>query len=313
MSITWLIIIGVISVALITISIFCLVTIHHHRIRFEPKIQNNNKSPRITESVKDIPVYAICLERKRKTRCDVMLPEIKKVFPLAEWVNAVDMKDINYKTDPRVSIYSKYHIKNNLDTDVSHLHLKGALGCSLSHIKCWEKIVENQKPSIIVEDDLGGTSEKTRKVMSKVPEIVKTIPKNVDYAAIIYTFNSGKEPYDNKWNHITDREFRGTMMQYVTPEGAKKLLEHAYPINVHVDRYIGYLANVSDDFNAVAAVENPGQSKSGAGDSSIGHEIRVKKILPESNLFYIVVISCVVILLVLSVIGFTRNPCKKRK
>ena len=67
MNITWLIIIGVISVALITVSIICLVTIHHHTgFALNQKSRNNNKSPRITESVKDI--YCICYMFRKKEK-----------------------------------------------------------------------------------------------------------------------------------------------------------------------------------------------------------------------------------------------------
>ena len=72
MSIIWIIIIGVVSIALITVSIICLVKINKHKEKLSETIKITNKTP-----IKDIPAYMVCLDRLAKERCDPAFDEYK--------------------------------------------------------------------------------------------------------------------------------------------------------------------------------------------------------------------------------------------
>ena len=65
------------------------------------------------QNIKNIPAYVICLDRKRKERCDINVPKIKEMFPKTTWVNAVDGSKIDYLNDDRISVFAKYNVKNN--------------------------------------------------------------------------------------------------------------------------------------------------------------------------------------------------------
>ena len=100
-------------------------------------------------------------------------------------------------------------------------------------------------------------------------------------------------------------------MYYVTPRGASILLEQALPIVSQVDVYIGYVANTRTDFKSIFYEKEfftQYEFWSEYHKSTIGHNIEIKKFLPENNLFYLI---CVALLLVWAV--FSIGQCKIKK
>lgn len=305
MSIIWIIIIGVVSIALITVSIICLVKINKHKEKLSETIKITNKTP-----IKDIPAYMVCLDRLAKERCDPAFDEYKKIFPKLERMSAVDAKNLDLETAEYISPISKEHIRKEIQIDHDHLTSLGHVGCYLSHVNMWKKCLEHNKPIIVVEDDVSKFSE------IQVSELIKayqSIPENADFASLLYgnTLTTSGKDKEGDWGKIQPREFRGTMLYYITPKAASILLKYAFPISAQVDGYMSYILPYYD-LDSYVWDRNFWNLNQLLPPSTMNHLQAFKKYLPESNLFYIVVITCVVILLVLSIIGFTRNPCKKR-
>ena len=89
-------------------------------------------------------------------------------------------------------------------------------------------------------------------------------------------------------------------MYYITPRGARILLEQALPIVSQIDVYMGYVANTREDFVSVFYKQeffSTYEFWSEFSSSTIGHDIEIKKFLPESNVFYVIstvlFISCI--------------------
>jgi len=258
-----------------------------------------------SEEIADIPAYVICLNSKRKERCDKNFPLIKNIFPKAEWVNAVDGTTLDYLNDRRFSILSKYNVKNNLKMGYSFMNHKNQLACALSHISVWEKIKKSGVPGIVFEDDIVLDSDK------KIRYIYSQIPKNVDFAAILYTDNANTEKYNDNWYQIKDKSFYGLMTYFITPNGARHLLENAYPINVHIDQGIGYLANINPKFKAICYKNKYSPSIAELFfNSTLNHQLNIKSELPENNSFYVIILIAViviVIVIILWIIYINRN------
>jgi len=306
MSIFWLIIIGVISVIFITVSIICLVKINKHNKKLTEAIEITNKTP-----IEDIPAYMVCLDRLAKERCDPAFDEYKKIFPKLERISAVDAKKLDLETAEYINPISKTHIRKKIEMEHDFVTGMGQVGCYLSHVNLWRKCLEHDKPIIVIEDDVPKFSK------SQVSELIKayqSIPENADFASLLYInalTTSGKDKKGD-WGKIRPREFRGTQLYYITPKAASILLKYAFPISAQVDGYMSYILPYYD-LNSYVWDRNFWNLRQAIPPSTLEHAMTFKKHLPESNLFYFVVITCVVILLVLSIIGFTRNPCKKRK
>lgn len=250
-----------------------------------------------------IPAFVICLLRLRGDACqqtnvqDVFPHDLTSVFP------AVDASLIKLE-DHRISPFARYHIEHDLDTDFMHTSKLSAVGCSLSHIALWEKCVELDEPIIVVEDDV--------QLDARHAEAVKSIPLGVDFASIVYLPFADRSSCNHGWCSIQPRMgFGGTQMYYVTPRGAAILLKQALPVVSQIDVYIGYVANTQKDFYAVFYEKEFFTKYSFFREfhaSTIGHNVEIKKFLPENNGFYI---TCIVLIFAWAVL--TIWGCRSKK
>ena len=257
-----------------------------------------------------LPAFMICLQRLRGEFCAEHFPKVQHVFPnnATAIFPAVDASLLDISTDPRVSPFARYHIKEDLDTDFMHTGKASAVGCSLSHIALWKKAVEMDEPIIVLEDDVRMDKDFMHAAISRIPD-------NVDHAAIVYLPFADRSECAEYWCKVQPRiGFGGTQMYYITPRGAKILLEQALPIVSQVDVYIGYVANTRDDFVSVFyKMEHFTQYEfwSEFSSSTIGHDLEIKKFLPESNLFY-VFISLLFITCILGTIKAIQQSIHKK-
>jgi len=254
-----------------------------------------------------IPAFLICLERIRGEACyDTKLNEI---FPhnLTSVFPAVDASILSMQ-DNRISPFARYHIDQSLDTDFMHTSKLSAVGCSLSHVALWEKTVELDEPIIVLEDDVRLESD-------FMQNAIENIPKDADFASIVYLPFADRSCCDHGWCLIQPRiGFGGTQMYYVTPRGASILLEQALPVVSQIDVYIGYVANTRDDFKAVFYEKEYFTKYSFFRDyhsSTIGHNVEIKKFLPENNWFYLGWTFLVLIWAILTICS--KCPKKKTK
>lgn len=236
------------------------------------------------------PTYVICLERKNKERCDKHFPKIKNLFLKARRMEAVDASTLDLDDD-NLSIYTKYHLQTGTDTDVLHLSMKGAVGCAMSHINVWKTIAASGEGSFVIEDDVN-----IEGMEKNISEAYKRLPDDVDFVSFMYlNWGSTKKgdhvQYNEYWRTITSRYFSGMQMYYLTPAGAQKLLKYAFPILTHIDVYVAYMASVkSNDFRGIFLERNiyplwPHEFHDNL-KSTLGHTLTVKKMLPDSNIFY---------------------------
>ena len=259
--------------------------------------------------------YVICLKKHNEKRCNVHYPYIQKLFKTSKRIDAVNGYNIDVENDSRISLYAKYHIQHYLKTDSSQIESKGAIGCALSHIKIWKQIVEDNKPSFIIEDDVDihGYENKIIQTFENMPT-----DKSLHLMSFIY-INSGfvtqkwkHISYNSDWYSISNRNFGGTQMYYLTPEGAQILLNHVFPINVHIDAYIAYLASVpSFKFNAIFLKKNilPISNELFSSlDNTINHTFTIKQLLPEENIYYYLFILALIMIFI-----FQYLRCRKSK
>ena len=247
---------------------------------------------------------------------DTDIININKYLPNVRRFDAVDTRNEILQTKS-VHPAALAGIQKTYFSDSFQLPSKGAVGCALSHYAVWEQCLANQYPVVVMEEDVIFENAHTA---SAVLNALNTLPPDAMYASLIHT------PY-SVWNFTSpDRRLidsvhdgwyelnlgvLGTQCYYLSPKGAKILLEHAYPVAFQVDVYISTVAYTNPDFRAYATKNNPYSTIKylvDAGKSTIGYrKISVRVFLPESNWFYVVFCSVVVVLVVLCVVGWKRK------
>jgi GR25 family glycosyltransferase involved in LPS biosynthesis len=204
-------------------------------------------------------IKCFCINLKnRKDRWDNFSKKIMPLFNNVERFEAINGKELD-KTilDDILSIRSKYNLGKDR-RDHNGIYTYGAIGCYLSHVNLWTKIVEeNINECIIFEDDviINKYIDKST-IINKISEIIKESKNicrnlNKELSYIFLSYNA--ESYDElSPNVIKLNDSYGTIAYYITNYGAKKLLKNVYPIEVQIDSYIFMLSNVDKDLLLLA-------------------------------------------------------------
>ena len=183
-------------------------------------------------SITELPCFVINLE-ERKDRWISMLERLKD-FKNVQRFNAVNVKNFDLDDLP-ISLNAKYIINNN-NQRCHHfqIHNKNAIGASLSHIECWKYIVENRIDKMIIfEDDCNIKS-------NMIPSIQKEFEKS-DKDIFIIGYLRIYNPIVLENNNLLGDSFIGAHAYILTYQGAINLLKYAFPIDLHIDAYIGLM------------------------------------------------------------------------
>ncbi|MCY4217149.1 MAG: glycosyltransferase family 25 protein [Flavobacteriaceae bacterium] len=154
-----------------------------------------------------------------------------------ERISGIDLRE-----DSRQHLKKRYNPKKNRKKYHKSLSI-GEIGCYLSHIKCWKKILSDKIDfAVIIEDDV--------KLLKNLNEILLTLYNqsfpNWDYIKI------GEKPIKRKTRVVKGlNDFRlikylkkpptGSYGQIVSKTGAKKLLDNSKTIFRPVDVDIQYV------------------------------------------------------------------------
>jgi GR25 family glycosyltransferase involved in LPS biosynthesis len=160
--------------------------------------------------------------------------------------------------DPRIGLFPQYLIANpQIRSSHEQLNTMGAIGCYLSHVKCWQNIIDhNLESAIVFEDDvklvdLEGTTEGTTEgtaestnFLAQLNKYIRELPVGTDLFPFGYSNlrNSCDAEYINEL-FIKCGLFFGTHAYYITRRGAEILLKNAFPIEIQVDSYMAIMGN----------------------------------------------------------------------
>ena len=107
----------------------------------------------------------------------------------------------------------------------------GEWGCALSHCDYWQHVVLAYRPALIFEDDIALSIQP-----SQAREMIDATVKKYTDADIIFL---------GHW-----KKFLTTHAYYVTPNGAKRLLQECRPASFHIptpiDRYVKKLCETGE-------------------------------------------------------------------
>jgi GR25 family glycosyltransferase involved in LPS biosynthesis len=158
-------------------------------------------------------------------------------------MSAVDANTFDATTHPAVSVGTAQNIKNGSRRSHYEIDKAGAVGCSLSHFKAWS-VAAGAGPVVIFEDDTHIPTD----FIQRLSTVLADLPSHWD---IVQFYNTryeyglkGCQPDPTGGPLSRCENIMGAFAYMISPEGARKMLRDAYPIELHVDAYMAYMARL---------------------------------------------------------------------
>ena len=232
---------------------------------------------------------------------DNKMNNLKKLFPNTKFKQAVIGKNVNIDNKKMINPLVKYQIdhKEARNSSIYPIPSLGGIGCYLSHIQCMKWSLENNKPLVVIEEDVKFND----KSIQIIRDSFKQIPLDCDFLSIMYQ----KKPVVSEYNKIFDKTIRGNygnQCYLIFPKGAKFILEKCLPITTQIDVFIGIILDQNKDFNGYC-LKNKLYTFFDMIKDNFNSNIQnfaIKKYLPTSNLFYIISILIFIVLIVVLII-----------
>lgn len=207
-----------------------------------------------------IEAYIINLSsaKERKTR---MQQEIERLGN-QDLISFVFYEAIDYRSE-RFLIYKEHWNWDWLTQLYRGKKLSdGEKACFASHYSLWQKCVDENKPILILEDDVVFLEG----FLSQIQKIIKK--DKVNFVRLMSFFEKKTKIFDEDLN-LTYENICGTQGYYLTPFGAKKLIEKSKiwfcPVDNFLDKsYLHTLPNLISN-PAVIKEEAMGSSCIGGG------------------------------------------------
>jgi GR25 family glycosyltransferase involved in LPS biosynthesis len=139
--------------------------------------------------------------------------------------------------DTMISSWALYQLLQKSNRrDHAQLGTFGAVGCYLSHILLWKKMIsENWSSILIFEDDV----ELYNNFSSKIDNIFSNMPEDTDFLFLGTCKNLVPKPYNEMFNKVAG-SFYGLHGYVITNNAAKKLMKYLFPIEVQIDWMISF-------------------------------------------------------------------------
>lgn len=228
-------------------------------------VSHETKSSRIEQKEegplqKEPHVFLINLDRS-KERLHKIKPLVEQLGFNVERIAAVDGSLL-----PDNIIKEKVNEKKYLK-QMGEFPKRGTVGCSLSHIKAWEKFLQsNSEFAIIFEDDISFDPQKMKKI---IEELIQN-----QHLWDVVTFEIHRKGNPLTLKKLKNQQELVVYLTEVTDAGAyilnrqaaKKLLAKTLPINMPIDLYYGRGWEFDLKFTGI---ENPRLIQQTFGDSEI--------------------------------------------
>ncbi|WP_391088853.1 glycosyltransferase family 25 protein [Vibrio sp. NH-UV-68] len=197
-------------------------------------------------------VFVISLKRspERRKYIKKQLDDLGVEF---EFFDAVDGR-----AEPPHPLFESYDYAKRLWLTSGRMPSKGELGVYGSHYLLWKKSIEIEEPIIVFEDDAA--------ILPSFPsylDIIKSKIIHYGFLRLEPKNNKGvlcfKEEGENfRISFMTDN-FGGLRCYAISPDAAKKLVDHSKRWSMPVDNYVGsiYLHEMPSYILSPAVVENP--------------------------------------------------------
>jgi glycosyl transferase family 25 len=193
--------------------------------------------------LEDIPMVCISLERRPERWADFHSRAAAAGLKVTK-LPAVDAKTFDkdaYK-HPDISLLTAHNIYYKVRRSHYEIDAAGAIGCSLSHYKAWRQLLASSASAMIIfEDDSPVPADLKRRLEAL------QLPADWDIIQFQRTeFSNGDSckpiPGEEPWQVCTG--LMGSYAYMISRRGAQRMLEKAYPIELHMDAYMAFMSRV---------------------------------------------------------------------
>lgn len=173
-------------------------------------------------------IYCINLKRSTKRRAK-MSAELEKLGLPYEFIDAVDGRTLS--SDERAAAYSSWHTRFRHGKDLT----PGELGCAMSHIKFFQKIIETNEVGFVLEDDVAFW-DGARAAFEKAEKFLREAKGStlVQLPGLERDVKHGK---DGQGDFVKVPSAMGAYAYGINPAAAKLLLKVFTPIKMPIDKY----------------------------------------------------------------------------
>ena len=150
-----------------------------------------------------------------------------------------EMKNLieSFGGETMLTTWALYHLlyKTNRRDHVQ-LGSFGAIGCYLSHVLLWKKMIDENLPCLLIfEDDATFTND----FSLKIDKVIDNLPSDADILFLGVNANFNPQPYNNDFT-IIGGQFFGTHGYIISNNGAKKMFQYLFPIEIQIDAFMSY-------------------------------------------------------------------------
>ena len=188
-------------------------------------------------------VYCISLLKKQNQWENILLNINKNGFPSCEIFEGVDGNIYKDNLKNMVGIWQQYILENNLQrSNHEQFSTYGAIGCYMSHTNIWKDMLKNRyKKVLIFEDDIWFNFN----FVDNLKQRLDWIPENYDFLFLDVATSYSSTVVNKYFNRIGGLFF-GMHSYIITENAAKALLPQIFPIEVQIDSYVSYAANLQN-------------------------------------------------------------------
>lgn len=195
--------------------------------------------------VDDVPMVCINLERRpdrwAKVQTMARAADIK-----IDRLEAVDAKTFVAHEHPAITLGTAHNIYYKVRRSHYEIDAGGAIGASLSHFKAWTRAKGSSAPALVIFEDDIVLPPDFKERLGRVFDDLKTTDWDVIQLQVTRYTNGGigAKPIKGSepWHSVDS--LMGAHAYVVSRRGAERLLARAYPIELHVDAYLAYMARM---------------------------------------------------------------------
>ena len=180
----------------------------------------------------DIPIFVINLERNRQRR-EFALQKLADLGLKGEIFPAVDGKTLDLNELKSKAVYDDAVAHDKFSRSLS----RGEIGCSLSHLRLYKKIVdEDIDTALILEDDAMFVDD----VRKQLTGLLGRLPSDSDLVQLIYECKD-HSPIAPGLVRFHSRSCMpvASAGYLIRKSGARKMLAEGYPVRYPADSFIG--------------------------------------------------------------------------
>lgn len=193
--------------------------------------------------ISNIKSYIINLQ-KYKNKYKLALKRLNKLNIKPERFNAIYIKNENDLNIKKITYPSVQHTIKYGRNSHNNIGSAGAIGCYLSHILLWKKLIKSEDEMyMIFEDDVN--INKIKNIDKKLNDyLINVYTQDWDFIYLNYSSipnNIKNNQNINKYYNEVNGIIYGTHAYIINKKGANKLLKQSLPIVDQIDSYISYM------------------------------------------------------------------------